>query len=159
MSVGTKSKDNDKSANERTRKSTQTAVGMHFEQWASKVGVQRISDEKFVDFIARSFSSITPTTDMTEFGDQFYKSIVPAGSVVFMPTGWIIAERVIGTKNVDGIRMPIIDCDPENYEKFKLLVQGHNATVEGVNALDASGEKLTDVMQKEVAAAGETAAA
>ena len=119
-------------------------------EWASKIGATKASDEKFIDFLTRCFTTITPTTDITEFGDQFYKTVLPAGSVVFMPTGWIMAERVIGTKNVDGIRMPIIDCDPENIQKFKLLVQGYHATIQGVNALDVFWKKLTDVMQKEV---------
>ena len=71
--------------------------------------------EKFVNFVARALRSLT-VTDISQMEANdvvIYRAFVRSGSVVYIPAGFVMCERMVGNAESFGFRFQVMDSEPE----------------------------------------------
>lgn len=89
--------------------------------YAADVGQVQKDGEAFLEFIRRVMVSLASPEDFAQFHSggsrRIYRGLVKAGSFVYLPIGSFVAEKVVGTELVVGLRSSTLDANP------KFLVQ------------------------------------
>lgn len=103
-------------------------AAIHFEQfWAfaqvKLAGSWDVKSETLPNFLQRGLQGLTvqDVNTLQETGAIIFRAVARAGSLVYIPSGYVVAERVVGSMEVIGLRLQCLDSAPMAVAGIKSL--------------------------------------